>query len=197
MKKTECCILKTFTLAKTIVLEEWLSDMAAKGFMLQRIANRKYYFIETAPSKSRFFLMDPEIGENSDSWVFYEFCKDIGKRIPSSGFFSPSHALIVEGDYKDEDKQLINYYFKYRNYRIARRLFKNSVISLIIILMCLIVGLSSAYNHFAAIIPYLVFSFVFEAYFMASFFYFVYNCRRYGQSKPMKKPIRPGYEQGQ
>jgi len=189
----EFYVKRYFTLAKTIDVEDWLSNMATNGFILQRITNCKYYFIKSAPVNTDYFLMSPEVGTNSDGWVFYEFCQNFGDRIPSIGpsFMSPSHALIVNCTTEANNQQLIEYYYKYRNYRTTRRLFRNSAISLFFAAMCILVGVLGTRNHLIALFPYLIGSMILFVHFAFSFHYFTRSCSKHNHKKPMKKPLRP------
>ena len=82
MQKPMISVRRRSTLAQTIRTENWLHDMAQKGFFLRQLSGTNYRFEQGEPGNVRYFLMSPEIGSNSDSWVFYEFERKMGKRIP-------------------------------------------------------------------------------------------------------------------
>lgn len=82
MQKPMISVRRRSTLAQTIRTENWLHDMAQKGFFLRQLSGTNYWFEQGEPRDVRYFLMSPEIGSNSDSWVFYEFERKMGKRIP-------------------------------------------------------------------------------------------------------------------
>lgn len=103
MQKPMISVRRRSTLAQTIRTENWLRDMAQKGFFLRQLSGTNYRFEQGEPRDVRYFLMSPEIGSNSDSWVFYEFERKMGKRIPCEGksFVGPSHVLAVDGEAAD------------------------------------------------------------------------------------------------
>lgn len=127
-----------------IETEKWLSDMAAGGQMLRCIEAGKYFFEECSPIKCRFFLLNPEHGNNSESWIFYDLEKLCGKQIPCKGpfFFSPQLALQIPDCKEAVDNEMIEYYYQYRNWRLARRLLVDTILwSASVILSGLIVAL--------------------------------------------------------
>ena len=73
MQKPMISVRRRSTLAQTIRTENWLRDMSQKGFFLRQVSGTNYRFEQGEPRDVRYFLMSPEIGSNSDSWVFYEF----------------------------------------------------------------------------------------------------------------------------
>ena len=81
MQKPAISVRRRSLLAQTIRTENWLHDMAQKGFFLRQVSGTNYRFEQGEPGDVRYFLMSPEIGSNSDSWVFYEFERKMGKRI--------------------------------------------------------------------------------------------------------------------
>lgn len=129
MQKPAISVRRRSTLAQTIRTENWLHDMAQKGFFLRQLSGTNYWFEQGEPGDVRYFLMSPEIGSNSDSWVFYEFERKMGKRIPYEGmsFTGPSLVLAVDGKAVDCQAPLAAYYYQYRNYRLLKRLFRNAV----------------------------------------------------------------------
>lgn len=137
MQKPMISVRRRSTLAQTIRTENWLRDMSQKGFFLRQVSGTNYRFEQGEPRDVRYFLMSPEIGSNSDSWVFYEFERKMGKRIPCEGksFVGPSHVLAVDGEAADCQAPLAAYYYQYRNYRLLKRLLRNAVGSAVIFLL--------------------------------------------------------------
>ena len=111
MQKPAISVRRRSTLAQTIRTENWLHDMAQKGFFLRQLSGTNYWFEQGEPGDVRYFLMSPEIGSNSDSWVFYEFERKMGKRIPYEGmsFTGPSLVLAVDGKAVDCQAPLAAY----------------------------------------------------------------------------------------
>lgn len=133
--------------------------------------------------------MSPEIGSNSDSWVFYEFERKMGKQIPYEGmsFTGPSLVLAVDGKAVDCQAPLAAYYYQYRNYRLLKRLLRNAVGSAAFFLL----GLASDPFGTPAFLPYLLGSAVLCVHFLLSFFRFRKDCVSSGTPRPMQKPSRP------
>lgn len=139
MQKPMISVRRRSTLAQTIRTENWLHDMAQKGFFLRQLSGANYWFEQGEPGDVRYFLISPEIGSNSDSWVFYEFERKMGKRIPYEGmsFTGPSLVLAVDGKAVDCQAPLAAYYYQYRNYRLLKRLLRNAVGSAAFFLLAL------------------------------------------------------------
>ena len=129
MQKPMISVRRRSLLAQTIRTENWLRDMSQKGFFLRQLSGTNYRFEQGEPGDVRYFLMSPEIGSNSDSWVFYEFERKMGKQIPYEGmsFTGPSLVLAVDGKAVDCQAPLAAYYYQYRNYRLLKRLLRNAV----------------------------------------------------------------------
>lgn len=115
MQKPMISVRRRSLLAQTIRTENWLHDMAQKGFFLRQLSGNNYWFEQGEPGDVRYFLMSPEIGSNSDSWVFYEFERKMGKPIPYEGmsFTGPSLVLAVDGKAVDCQAPLAAYYYQY------------------------------------------------------------------------------------
>ena len=184
MQKPMISVRRRSTLAQTIRTENWLRDMSQKGFFLRQVSGTNYRFEQGEPRDVRYFLMSPEIGSNSDSWVFYEFERKMGKRIPCEGksFVGPSHVLAVDGEAADCQAPLAAYYYQYRNYRLLKRLLRNAVGSAV--LACDPFGTP-------AFLPYLLGSAILCVHFLLSFFRFRKDCISSGTLRPMQKPSRP------
>lgn len=116
-------------LTQTISTEAWLHKMAQDGLLLESVQGSKYKFKKGSPADIYYFMMTPETGTNSDSWVFYEFEQKMGKQTPCNGLslFSPSLMLMAGREEVDRQSELISYYFCYRNYRLLRRFKRNSI----------------------------------------------------------------------
>ena len=189
MQKPAISVRRRSTLAQTIRTENWLHDMAQKGFFLRQLSGNNYWFEQGEPGDVRYFLMSPEIGSNSDSWVFYEFERKMGKRIPYEGtsFTGPSLVLAVDGKAVDCQAPLAAYYYQYRNYRLLKRLLRNAVGSAAFFLL----GLASDPFGTPAFLPYLLGSAILCVHFLLSFFRFRKDCISSGTPRPMQKPSRP------
>lgn len=189
MQKPMISVRRRSTLAQTIRTENWLRDMSQKGFFLRQVSGTNYRFEQGEPRDVRYFLMSPEIGSNSDSWVFYEFERKMGKRIPCEGksFVGPSHVLAVDGVAADCQAPLAAYYYQYRNYRLLKRLLRNAVGSAVIFLL----GLACDPFGTPAFLPYLLGSAFACVHFLLSFFRFRKDCISSGTPRPMQKPSRP------
>ena len=189
MQKPMISVRRRSTLAQTLRTENWLHDMAQKGFFLRQLSGTNYWFEQGEPGDVRYFLMSPEIGSNSDSWVFYEFERKMGKRIPYEGmsFTGPSLVLAVDGKAVDCQAPLAAFYYQYRNYRLLKRLLRNAVGSAAFFLL----GLASDPFGTPAFLPYLLGSAVLCVHFLLSFFRFRKDCISSGIPRPMQKPSRP------
>ena len=154
MQKPMISVRRRSTLAQTLRTENWLHDMAQKGFFLRQLSGTNYRFEQGEPGNVRYFLMSPEIGSNSDSWVFYEFERKTGKRIPYEGksFTGSSLVLAVDGKAVDCQAPLAAFYYRYRNYRLLKRLLRNAVGSAVIFLL----GLACDPFGTPAFLPYLL-----------------------------------------
>lgn len=189
MQKPAISVRRCSTLAQTIRTENWLRDMAQKGFFLRQLSGANYRFEQGEPRDVRYFLMSPEIGSNSDGWVFYEFERKMGKRIPCErkSFVGPSHVLAVAGEAVDSQAPLAAYYYRYRNCRLLKRLLRNAVGSAVLFLL----GLACDPFGTPAFLPYLLGSAVLCVHFLLSFFRFRKDCIFSGTPRPMQKPSRP------
>lgn len=187
------CKKRLFFLAQSIDVELWLSDMAAKGYMLSKIDRRKWIFRKGESVECRFFLMNPDIGTNSDGWVFYEFERCFGRKIPCVGpyIFSPSRALVSFPPLIDQHSVLIDYYYKYRNYRLIRRFLRSALLSFGVCFVGVILVLFGSFYNNIALLPYIIVSLFLGAYNVLSFFRFRNSCNRQGWSKPLQRPKRP------
>lgn len=189
MQKPMISVRRRSTPAQTIRTENWLHDMAQKGFFLRQLSGTNYWFEQGEPGDVRYFLMSPEIGSNSDSWVFYEFERKMGKQIPYEGmsFTGPSLVLAVDGKAVDCQAPLAAYYYQYRNYRLLKRLLRNAVGSAAFFLL----GLASDPFGTPAFLPYLLGSAILCVHFLLSFFRFRKDCISSGTPRPMQKTSRP------
>ncbi len=182
-------------LTQTISTEAWLHKMAQDGLLLESVQGSKYKFKKGAPADIYYFMMTPETGTNSDSWVFYEFEQKMGKQIPCNGLslFSPSLMLMAGREEVDRQSELISYYFCYRNYRLLRRFKRNGIGFSIFFILSTFVCLCHIPEHFIALFPYLVASGLLCFHSIYSYFHFRSACRAQGVLDPSRKPTRPGY----
>lgn len=169
--------------------------MAQNGLSLSNVHGVRYEFKPVTPQECFYFVMTPEAGTNSDVWVFYEFEKELGKRISCSGtsFFSPSHILLVTHEVLESQSDVITYYFQYRNYRLLKRFRKNTIFSSIFFFIGVLICSLRFPVYAIALFPYLLVSGLFLIHFLISYFSFHKNCVQQGFTKPARKPHRPGY----
>lgn len=182
-------------LAQTLATETWLHKMAQEGMILESVHGSIYRFTKDAPADIYYFMMTPETGTNSDSWVFYEFEQKFGKQIPCDGLrlFSPSLMLMIERSKMDTKSNLIAYYFSYRNYRLLRRFKRNSIGLFIFFALGALTCLCQAPEYSIVLFPYLIASGCLCFHSIYSFFHFRGECRSQGALAPSKKPRHPGY----
>ena len=182
-------------LYQTISTETWLHEMAQNGLSLVEVQESQYMFERTSSPECNYFIMTPETGTNSDVWVFHEFERALGKRIPrlGSSFFSPSHILLVNHDVSDNQASLISYYFQYRNYRLLLRFRRNATFSAIFFILGALICVLRFPAYAVALFPYLLVSGLLLFHFLISYFSFRKDCISLGFAKPEAKPQRPGY----
>lgn len=136
----QICVKRRVTLGQIPKTEKWLNEMANQGYVLVRIEGTKFFF---CPKKEvvSYFMLSPEKGANSSSWIYYEFLKNGGIRIPHNGtsHMSPNLVLKISDDKYNKNKELYGYYFQHRNYRLFHRMVSNALISMIFFLLCVIV----------------------------------------------------------
>ena len=186
-------IKRRFTLVKSIEIELWLSEMARNGYHLHHITSGKYYFRRGLPKNRQYFLMSPESGTNSDTWLFCDFQQTCGNRIPCDGtrFFSPSLALEVKQNVADKNPSLIRYYYQYRNYLLLRRMRRNAIAITIFTLLALLLCLFDYPSSLLVLFPYLVVSISLCPFSFASFIRFKKSCIDAGYKSPENKPQHP------
>lgn len=198
MKKTEeryKIIHRRATLSQTISTEDWLQKMGNEGYALVEVSGNAYRFLHRVPQSSRYFVMTPESGNNSDVWVFHEFEQQLGRRIPCVGstLFSPSHILVVTQDAMRNQAELVSYYYRYRNYRLLGRFRRNALFSAAFFSLGLLVSILRMPWHAVVLFPYLLISGFLFLHSCYSYFSFHKDCVSLGYSKPAQKPRRPGY----
>ena len=183
------------TLSQTILTEAWLHNMSQRGYSLEEVSGSIYKFSKSVPQEDVFFIMTPEAGTNSDSWVFYEFEQHMGTRIPCSGnsFLSPSHVLRVKKASLDSQEALISYYYQYRNYRLLKRFRRNTILSVFLFLGGFFVSIMGGVDDLVVLLPYLFAGGILSFYFGYSYVTFRKMCISLGFTKPADKPKRPGY----
>lgn len=194
-KPSLCCVHHRCMLYQSIKTEEWLEDMAHKGFSLVDVQASRYRFHEASPQTCKYFVMNPESGTDSDSWVFYEFAARLGQCIPCTGnsVLSPRLILRAKCDGTAEQRDLIAYYYQYRNYRLLKRFKRNAATAGIFMLLGILAATSGSPEYAVLMLPFLFVSGAFLFYFVFSYFSFRRDCLSRGFVKPNKKPRRPGY----
>lgn len=182
------------TLCQIVDIENWLSKKAKDGHILKCINETNYVFEKEQPTHCRFLLMNSEPGNNSESWLFFECEQKGGERISCRGrsFFAPELALKIDENMIDSQKDIVEYYYKYRNYRLAHRLLNNCFISLIFFLAFLLL-VSVSECDFMALVGMLLSTFLLP-YFVICFIHFLKSCSGFCDFQILKKPHRPGYE---
>lgn len=189
MKNTHLlCKKRLFFLCEVLNSERWLADMAASGWLLQSIDATNCFFNEITPIKCRFFLLDPEPGNNSEAWLFFDIEKLGGKKIPCRGpfFFSPRLALFIQASNDPKENELVDYYYKYRNWRLARRFLGNTVA----LLICTLISASVVIWETERFFPFLIVCTLLLSMLVISLSRFLRTC---GGMHALIKPGRPGY----
>ena len=180
----------------TIELEEQLAVASQAGNVLNSVHNGTFYFGKSKKDEQyHFFLLTPEKGNNSESWIYYDMQKLGAEPVTVSGttFFSPSYILRLNTELLREKSALIEYFYQYRNYRILRRMKRNTVSSAFFVfaltLLCFFSqGWELAFNLF-----FLACSCAFLLHFVLSLMHFSKSCKKKYGIVPFKKPRRPGY----
>lgn len=191
IKKADVVEKHSYRLCDIIKTEEWLNDKAQQGLRLVQVKGREFYFVKTAPFRGRYFLMEPDYDDRSDdgSWVFYEFERSFGHDIPCTGTW---HALFVEQEQIEKNTDLINYYFDHRNYRLARRLLRDSLMGFAIsagmIAVC-----CQEWSWLLPMLPYWAGGGIWCVYSGFSLLRFMKTCRPTPWRTVLKRPRRPGY----
>lgn len=165
-----------------------------KGLVLDHICGHKFYFKRTAGRCIRYFMLNSDIGVNSEDWVYYEFIQMGGKRIPFQGssLFSPRLVLAIDMGIYQVNVDLYQYYCNYRNYRALHRLCRNAFVCILGVLICILLYALRAVGpwfllQYGAIFLLLC---IFQ---MLSILHYVYSCKRLQQPCHWKRPNRPGY----
>ncbi len=174
--------------------EKWLDQMAQEGNTLCIITGRGFHFQKGTPQYLHHFLLDPERGNNSSGWVFYEFLQNGATQLKHTwpSFFCPGLVLYIQDDLYRKDKERYDYYYRYRDYRLYRRLVANIAVAAtlcaaILVLSCIDPG------RFVALSPYGLGSFIVGVHHAVSLMRFLRDCKRLGRAASWKKPRRPGY----
>lgn len=194
-KRSLCSVRRCYMLYQTIRIEEWLEDMARNGYLLIDVHASKYRFQEDLPQAYTYFVMNPESGTNSESWVFHEFAAQLGQCIPCTGnsVLSPSLILRAKWDGSNEQGEIISYYYRYRNYRLLKRFKRNIVTAGAFLLLGVFATTFDSPEYAVLMFPLLFVSSLFLFHFTFSYFSFRRDCLLCGHDKPDKKPRRPGY----
>lgn len=188
------CFRRIITLSQIPDAEEWLHHMAMNGLILDHICGHKFYFKRTASRCIYYFLLNSDIGANSEDWVYYEFLQMGGNRIPFQGssLFSPRLVLAIDICTCQDNGDLYRYYYSYRNYRTLHRLRRNALVCVLGIIICLLLYVLQAVSlwfflQYGGIFLLLC---VFQIF---SILHYVRSCKSQGQPCHWKKPNRPGY----
>lgn len=136
---------RSIPLGKIGAAEKWLNCMAENGHVLSKVEGRNFWFTSEEPKKLHFFVLSPEKGANSSSWIYYEFLEKGGTKIPhlGSSFMSPNLILMISDDKYQENPSLYSYYFRHRNHRLLHRFVTNIAASAVMFAMSiLLIGAS-------------------------------------------------------
>lgn len=192
MSKTQYTAIRhRSVLAQTIHTEAWLRSQAQNGHILCKLSGSKYFF-KSGPSQDiLYFTMSPEPGTNSEFWAYLEFRQKMGASIPQQGlaFAAPANVLSVNAEAAQNQEELVDYYFRYRNYRLLRRFRRNALLGGGLFLAALCCSLSG--SVFSMLWALALFGMT--AFSLWSYFCFHRACLRCGHTEPQKKPRRPGY----
>lgn len=183
---------RTMYLAHIPKTEQWLSDMAAQGQVLNRIEGNLFIFSPSVPCKLNYFLISPEKGGQNGGWVYYEALKNGACKVAST---PPMLALQVSQGIREKEADLWTYYYTHRNHFLLRRLVRNlifsSVIGLFIAFTCI---LKMAVGQFNILLTFLgICCLVPAGFYLHSLLHFLQSCKDAGQQVSWKRPRRPGY----
>lgn len=187
------CVKKRVTLGQIPNMEQWLNEKANQGLVLDRIDGTRFYFRPKEEAVS-YFMLSPEKGANSSSWIYYEFIKNGGIRIPHRGtsHLSPNLILKIPSDMYYQKKALYDYYFAYRNYRLFRRLVTNTLLSMIFFLLSVAVLFVDS-SFFLSLFYLCVGSLVVGIHNSVEVLRLKKSCRTQGMPVVWQRPKRPGY----
>lgn len=188
-------IKKRISLGKIGETEKWLDEMSQAGWQLTRIDGNRFHFSECTPHLRHHFLLSPEKGANSSSWVYYEFLQNGGTQIPHSGtrFMSPDLVLwISDADYQ-KAFALYRYYFAHRNYRLWHRLLTNLAAAGSMFLLGVLIAIVDI-CLLPSIFYILLGSFCVGCLNLGMLLEFRSYLRSTTFPDPWKRPRRPGYE---
>lgn len=146
------------------------------------------------PKKLHFFVLSPEKGANSSSWIYYEFLEKGGTKIPhfGSSFMSPNLILMISDDKYQENPSLYSYYFRHRNHRLLHRFVTNIAASAVMFAMSIL--LIWANNTFLFPLLYIAMgSFIIGCVNTVMLIEFCRYIRSANLSLAWKRPRRPGY----
>lgn len=190
------CIGRIVTFSQIPDAEGWLQDMAANGLILENICGHRFYFKKDAGQNLHYFLLNPDIGSNSEAWIYYEFLQMGGKRISYKGssIMCPRLVLMVNAEARPDKVELYQYYYSYRNYRALHRLCRNMFITMFGVLACILFYLLQPADLWFPLQCGSI-CFLLCIYFAYSIVHYIRSCRRLGQSCRWKRPRRPDYEE--
>ena len=168
--------------------------MEKQGYILVRIEGGKFYFEKGLPQNRCYFLMNSSVGSKSESWVYYEFLQNGGKRILTQTPFFGGVELALICDHKliSDNYELVRYYYLYRNYRILRRFSGNLIVCLLVAFLCVCLWLFQPSNMWFSL-QYGGIALLWGIYQAFSIFHFCKSCKGAGFQCTRKKPRRPGY----
>ena len=192
--KKQYLIKKHFPLFCICKTEVWLQSMSLSGYHLVEVNSHRYEFNCMAPKKLHYFLFSTQHQQNDGSWVFYEFCQKGGNQIKHKGItiWGSDCFLYVTNEDWQNNKELYEYYYTYRNYSLLHRFVRNLFISslfLFALVFLVVIDPSAASLYLGGICVVLLF-FIWYA---LSIWLFVRSCKKAEATVAWKRPKRPGY----
>lgn len=189
----QMCVKKCVTLGRILQTEQWLNAMAKRGFVLQKIEGTKFHFISKEEAVT-FFMLSPERGSNSSSWVYYEFLNTGGIRIPHFGtsHLSPNLVLKIPNEKYHKNNELYDYFYEHRNYRLIHRLVSNALLSVMLFLLCVAVLFIES-SFFSSLFYISIGSLLVGIHNSIELFRLIKACKLQGMPVTWKRPKRPGY----
>lgn len=185
---------RIITLSQIPDAEEWLHHMAMNGLILDHVCGHKFYFKRATSRCIHYFLLNSDIGANSEDWVYHEFLQMGGNRIPFQGvsLFSPRLILAIDICTHQDNRDLYRYYYSYRNYRTLHRLRRNALVCIGVILACILLYVIQAAGLWF-LLQYGGTFLLLGMFQIFSILRYVHSCKSQGQPCQWKKPNRPGY----
>lgn len=187
----EVCEKHFYLLCDVGSTEKWLNEKASQGWILTHVEDYRFYFRKTDPFICRYFLLNPETGTNSELWLYHEFQRFTKNTVPCIG--SVKRALFVSEPVYSANVDMIQYFFHYRNYRIARRYAEYITAGIILIGIGTIAVAFLRAKAIAAMLQCFVLGLLLVLYNSLCFLRLSrINATHFRDL--LKKPCRPGYE---